>query len=173
MFQRIKRNFKDVKTICLLCEHAQQYALRDGEREPGAEHFLLSALDLPDGTARRVFERINAQPTDLQNAIARQYNDALRALGFDTKTASELTETQPLNTRSRLFRAAPSGQEAMQALAARRKHDVEGPLLGAHVIAVIADMQHGVAARALRAMGIDRDILKLSAEEEIKAFRIA
>jgi hypothetical protein len=172
MFQRIKQSLKDVKTISTLCRQAEEYALSDGEREPGAEHFLLSALDLSDGTARRAFERINAHPADLRDAIARQYDDALRALGFDPNGAKELTETLPLSAKHGLYRAAPSGQEAMQALAARRKGDAEIPLVGAHIVSVIAGMQHGVAARALRAMGIELNALKSAAEKEIEAFRI-
>jgi hypothetical protein len=39
------------------------------------------------------------------------------------------------------------------------------PLLGAHVVAVIAAMRHGVAVRALRAMGVDAGQLKAAAEQ--------
>jgi len=48
----------------------------------------------------------------------------------------------------------------MQALAGRRGT----PLRGAQVVAVVAGMPHGVAARALRAMGIAPEHLAAAAE---------
>tara|TARA_R110000850_G_scaffold29276_1_gene80894 strand:- start:2115 stop:2342 length:228 start_codon:yes stop_codon:yes gene_type:complete len=50
MFQALKTKFKNVTTLKFLCERAEIHALQDQQREPGAEHFLLAALDLPDGT---------------------------------------------------------------------------------------------------------------------------
>ncbi len=50
----------------------------------------------------------------------------------------------------------------MQGLAkARAQHS---PLLGSHIVAIVAGMPHGVAARALRCMGVDLDDLRLTAE---------
>lgn len=57
----------------------------------------------------------------------------------------------------------------MQALTAGRAE--RGPLLGAHVVAVVAGMAHGVAARALRAMGIDHAALRSAAQEIAGATR--
>lgn len=50
----------------------------------------------------------------------------------------------------------------MQALAADRQS--HRPLVGAHVVALVAAMEHGVAVRALREMEIDRDQLRAAAE---------
>ncbi|MBB6467820.1 ATP-dependent Clp protease ATP-binding subunit ClpA [Aminobacter lissarensis] len=165
MFSRIKARFNDMSTIKSLCEAAEAYALQDQQREPGAEHFLLAALDLPDGTARLTFERIRADPEALKPAIARQYGDALAAIGLDVGAAASAGYA-PLAARPGPFNASASGQEIMQQLAAERK--AHGPLLGAHVVATIASMQHGVAARALRAMGVDAGMLKAAAEEIAK-----
>ena len=91
MFNRIKQRLNAMGAIEALCERAEQHALQDQQREPGAEHFLLSALDLPDGTARRTFERVGADPSGLAQAIARQYTDALCAVGLDPEIADRLT----------------------------------------------------------------------------------
>lgn len=163
MFSRIKARLTDMATIKTLCTQAEAYALQDQQREPGAEHFLLSALDLPDGTARRAFERIGADPAALQPAIARQYGDALAAIGFDLTLPKETSGEKPLTARPGAFVASASGQEAMQALTAGRAE--HSPLLGVHVVAVVAGMSHGVAARALRAMGIDAAALRSAAQE--------
>jgi len=161
MFSRIKARFNDIGTIGTLCTGAERHALQDQQREPGAEHFLLAALDLPDGTARRAFEAAGADPVALKHAIARQYGDALAAIGLDVGSSSA-AGTEQLAARPGAFNASASGQEVMQALAASRGQ--HGPLLGAHVVAIVAGMPHGVAARALRAMGVDLAQLKSAAE---------
>ena len=168
MFSRIKARFNDMGTIGTLCTGAEQHALRDQQREPGAEHFLLAALDLPDGTARKSFEDVGASPAALKDAIARQYGDALAAIGLDVGPPSDAsTGPAKLATRPGAFNASASGQEVMQALAADRK--AHGPLLGAHVVAIVAGMPHGVAARALRAMGVDLGQLRSAAEAVARA----
>lgn len=160
MFSRIKARLNDIGT---LCTGAERHALQDQQREPGAEHFLFAALDLPDGTARKAFEDVGANPAALKDAIARQYGDALAAIGLDVGSPLEAsTGPEPLAVRPGTFNASASGQEVMQALAASRGQ--HGPLLGAHVVAIVAGMPHGVAARALQAMGVDLAQLRSAAE---------
>ncbi|KNY17472.1 peptidase [Shinella sp. SUS2] len=162
MFDRIKERFQSMGTIKALCEQAEQHARQDQQKEPGAEHFLLAALDLPDGTARRAFEAIGADPDAFRPAIARQYADALKMLGLPAGLAAGLTEPEPAPAQRAVFDAAPSGKAVMQTLAeGRGSHN---PLLGAHVVAIVAAMPHGVAARALRAMDIDAKALQAAAD---------
>lgn len=158
MFQAIKSKLDTMGTIKLLCEWAERFALQDQQREPGAEHFLLAALELPDGTARLAFERAGAEPNALRAAIERQYADALRLVGLKADGPA----AAPMPANSGIYEAAPSGQDIMQELAATRKD--HGPLLGAHVVGIVAGMPHGVAARALRALGVDPAILKSTAD---------
>jgi len=47
------------------------------------------------------------------------------------------------------------------AFATRKGH---GPLLGVHVVGLVAGMSHGVAARALRTLGVDSIALKSAAD---------
>lgn len=61
MFAGIRSKLKNMNTIRILSERAETHALQDQQREPGAEHFLLAALDLPDGTARLAFEKAGAR----------------------------------------------------------------------------------------------------------------
>lgn len=161
MFEGIKSKLTDMATIKRLCESAEAHALREQRAEPGAEHYLLAAIDLPDGTARLAFQKAGANADELPDAIQRQYADALRAIGIAAKST---TTDEELSRRAStgVFRAAYSGQEVMQALAGRRKD--HGSLLGAHVVSVVATMTHGVAARALCAMGVDLSDLGAAAE---------
>lgn len=168
MFASVKSRLKDMSTVRQLCERAEGHALQGGQREPGAEHFLLAALDLPDGSASRAFELCHADPASFKPAIRRQYDDALRSIGLADVLADEAL---PVENRG-LYNAAASGRMIVQELAATRSG--HGPLLGAHVVRAVAGLSGGVAVRALHAMGIDRTALQSAAQsviEEVHAAR--
>lgn len=167
MLQRITRHFADMNVIKGLCLGAERHALMDEQQAPGAEHFLLAALDLPDGAARRVLKRVNADPAEVRHAITRQHMEALRSVGLTFEVIEPvMTKQRPLSRHHKLYHAAASGEAVMQALA-RRLDSGRTPLSGAHVVAVIALMRQGVAARALRMMNVDLDALVAAAEAEI------
>jgi ATP-dependent Clp protease ATP-binding subunit ClpA len=158
MFTGLRRRVADMRTIAALCRAAERHALEDQQREPGAEHFLLAALDLPDGTARQAFQQVGADPAGLRPAIQSQYQDALRSVGIER----ELPAMEPAAPLPGAYQAAASGQALMRALTdGRAEH---GPLRGAHVVAAAAGFRHGVVARSLRAMHVDPAALRSAAE---------
>ncbi len=65
------------------------------------------------------------------------------------------------------YRAKASATTLMRELAGFPKTRPAEPLLGAHVIVAGAATRHGVAARALRAMGVDPQALAGAARAEI------
>ena len=65
MFAKLKQRWKDTRTIMALSLDAEKRALQEGHKHPGAEHYTLAALDLEDGSARRVFARIGVNPGSL------------------------------------------------------------------------------------------------------------
>ena len=160
---RLKNPFRDMRTIRMLLEGAEAEANRAGESMPAAEHLLLAALKLPDGTARRAFERVGADPGALRQAIEDQHTEALRAIGIDADTAELAGPTAPL--ANGVYRSSGSAQSAFQA-AGTLARKTRSQLVGAHVVLAIADMEHGTAVRALRARGIDIDALAAAAREE-------
>lgn len=172
MFKRIRQRLKDMRVMTVLCQAAERHAHAGGHKEPGAEHFVLAALELPDGTARRAFERIEVDPGGFRNAIAEQYQEALRNAGIDLPL--HLTtddDTTPRAPGAGLYEAQPSGKALVQQLVAQRKSDLDVPLLGAHVVIAAIAARHGVAVRALRVMGIDFQRLADAAAAEVKASR--
>jgi len=169
MFKRLRLRIRDMKTISRLISEADKQAHKNGEDEPGAEHFLLSALLLSDGTARRVFERVGANPEQFQIAIKKQYSDALDAIGVDAAIVVE--EPEPVTSNRMFHNSKPSGQAVMKSLYELKSHDKDTPLLGAHVIDVVAKMKHGVAARSFKAMGIDRESILAAVKDELDSLR--
>lgn len=158
-----------MRTISKLIPGADEAAHRMGEEEPGAEHFLISALKLPDGTAQKVFDRVGADPEKLQIAIKRKYSDALGSIGIDAKLLEDNPE--PVSPHRKFHNSKPSGQALMKQLYALKHHDRDRPLLGAHVIDVVARMQYGVVARAFKEMGIDRSVVSTAAKQELDSYR--
>ncbi len=157
-------------TINKLIPGADEQAHLMGEEKPGAEHLLLSALELPDGTAQRIFERIGINPEQFQMALKTQYNDALNAIGIDSKMMTDAPE--PVIFSRVLHDSQPSGKMVMKALYALKSHDKDRPLLGAHVVEVVARMKHGVAARAFKIMGIDQNVILSAVKEELDGYII-
>lgn len=162
MFNAVKAKLRDMGTIKRVCELAESHALRDRQMEPGAEHFLLAALDLEDGTARLAFQAAGFDPDGLKMAIDRQYSAALQSIGLAMEPSAQGNKQVPRRPERGLYHAAPSGQQVMHALADSRVQ--HAPLLGAHVVAIVAAMPHGVAARALKSLGVDAARLRIAAE---------
>ena len=166
MFRQLQHRFQSMRTLSRLCTEAEAHARAGGQAAPGAEHFLLAAIDLPEGSARRAFESIGADPAAVRGAIEQQYRDALYGLGLGGAALPQAPALVPAGPGP--YRAQPSGQELVQALARTRK-DQGGPLLGAHVVLAVAAMSQGVAARTLRAMRIDPAQLGAAARAQVPA----
>lgn len=172
MLSMLKQRFHDIRVIRKLCLNAERHANADGQEAPGLEHFVLAAIDLPDGTARRTFQRLGADPGIFRSAIAKQYNTALENVGIDaTQLAAMHGNAEGILPGGKIFRSQPQVQAFMQQLASRQREGSDGSLLGAHVIEAIASFQHGVASRTFAAMGIDRKALMEAARKEAGSTR--
>ena len=164
MFKRLMLRFRDMKTISKLISGADKQANISGEEKPGAEHYVLSALNLEDGSGKRVFDKIGADANKFREAVSQQYSDALSSIGISSDGADIAPE--PIESDKILHNSQPSGQELMKSLYSIKQRDKDHPLVGAHVISVAAEMEHGVVARAFEVMGIDRERLAKLAKEE-------
>ena len=169
---RLSRALHDIGTVKKLLTGAEDEAHRAGDTLPGAEHLLLSALALPDGSARRAFERVGADPEQFRGAIGAAHADALRGVGIlaadDTSVAPAAGTVAPA---AGVFRGNASLDQAFQAAVALSKATKPARLLGAHVVAAVCRLEHGTAARALTTLGIDRTALGAAAGEELSAGR--
>ncbi|MHA4871425.1 Clp protease N-terminal domain-containing protein [Duganella sp. PWIR1] len=187
MFAKLKQRWQDTRTIMALSLDAEKRALQEGRQHPGAEHYTLAALDLPDGSARRVFARIGADPEAYRAALSNRHAAALGAIGLHdaaalAAAAAEATgpgaastsawpgdsDAMPPAKPAILFDAQSSGQALMQSLPELQRR-LPAPLCGAHVLLATASMAHSAAGRAFKAIGIDPQALGSAAEAELRA----
>lgn len=164
-----KSRVSDIKTIAALLTGAEDEARASGVAEPGAEHLLLSAFDLPDGTARHAFERVGADPEAFRDAIAAVHEEALRAIGVEGNAGGP--SGLPAPPAQGVYRMTASGKAAFDAAGAMARGDRGVGLIGAHVVLAVARMDEGSAVRALDHMGIARDELGAAAQAEIDLHR--
>ena len=165
MLQRLKQRIADMRTIKTLCESAERHANSLGDSEPGPEHLLLAALDLPDGLARRAFATAGVDPSQLRAGITAAHGAALAAVGADPGLVAG---EAPVPPREGIYRSKGSMEAVMRALADWPRAAGEA-LTGAHVAAVVASSPQGTAARALKAIGTDAAALASAARAEIAA----
>ncbi len=159
---KLRNPVRDVRTVKQLLEGAEAEAHSAGEAQPGAEHLLLAALALPDGSARRAFAAAGADPDGLRDAIAASHADALRSIGFESPPDDALDAAIPPGPARGAYRSNASARSAFQA-ASDLARAGSGPLLGAHVVAAVAGLEHGTAPRALAVLGVERTALAAAA----------
>ncbi|MCP3142033.1 Clp protease N-terminal domain-containing protein [Pyxidicoccus xibeiensis] len=157
---------KDMRTIKQLLTNAEGEALRAGEELPGPEHLLLSALQLPDGSAVRAFARVGTDLSSLRKAIEAAHHSALSSTGL---AADDAEGDAPLERRPTpgLFRSTPQAQQVFQEAVALSKSTRPSQLRGAHVVAAACSLERGTAIRALNVLGVDRMQLKAAACAEV------
>ena len=93
--------------------HACSNNYKNGQKEPGAKHFILAALELPDRTARKAFERIHADPDDFAprslNSTKMHCN-----MGIESPEHSVIgNDTVPMPSGTRIYEAQSSAQALM------------------------------------------------------------
>ena len=73
----------DIRFMQSLFPAAEALAAAQGEKEPGAEHLSLASLDFQEGSARRVFGRVGADPDQFRAAVEAQHAASLRSIGIE------------------------------------------------------------------------------------------
>jgi ATP-dependent Clp protease ATP-binding subunit ClpA len=161
MFSFLRRRFAEMRTVSRLLESADSYAREQGREQPGSEHLLLAALELPDGKGRKVFDSFGVNADVLKQAIHNQHRDALARIGVTEETlAAGFDDVDPPPERILLPRAQESAVSVLRRLARREAplpRDVA--LNGALIVACIAAEKHSIAARALSALNLDPERL--------------
>jgi len=155
---------RDVRTIKRLLTRAEAEARRDGEERHGPEHLLLAATELPDGTAARALAQVGVAPRALRDALAGVHDAALAGVGVGGEHLPGTTGLQAPATGA--LRSTPQAQQVFTEAAALAKASTPPLLRGAHVLAAACSLERGTVARALAALGVDREQLRTAARAE-------
>lgn len=141
------------------------HAERLGDRQVGAEHMLLAALERPDGPARRAFARAGADPTAAEDAIRWVHASALRSVGLAPVPDAALDAAPRAGRRYPDF-----GESGRQILgeAATRSRGAGPDAVELHLIDAIGDLREGTAARALRELGLRPGALHAAVMDELE-----
>lgn len=157
----------DIRFMQALFPAAEAEAATMGEKEPGAEHLILVSLDFAEGSARRVFERVGADPDQFRAAVIAQHKEALGSIGIDEAGAGiDDRLPGPPDRPAAVYRSAPSAREVFPEVVKLVKRD-RSRLSGAYLLLVASQLEHGSTARAFASMGIDRSELGPAAQAEI------
>jgi Clp amino terminal domain, pathogenicity island component len=152
-----------MRIIATLVHQAEGIARARGAATPGAEHLVLAAVQLPDGTARHALERLGSLGADFGAALDALEAEDLERIGIIAPTERITADLPEPSPQSGVYRSDPSAEQLFFAAGddARRNG---GTLLGAHVLRAAAALEHGRTARALRRMGIDGEALRTAAD---------
>jgi len=165
-----KKMLDDMRTIKQLLTDAERIAREMGEEEPGAEHLLLSAIGLPDGSAGRALGSLGVDAERIRTALRDEQADALVSAGVPRETAEAMADPDPLGPAGAplLYGAGPSAREVFQE-AGKLARSSKQRLAGAHVVTAIAGLERGTVPRVLGLLGVDRQRLADAARAELVA----
>jgi hypothetical protein len=170
MLGKLRRRLGDMSTISQLLEGAEAIARREGIAQPAAEHLVLAALALDDGTGEAALRRVGTSSIALTTALREQHDEALASVGVVADDALIDASLPEPTASTGVHRSEPSAQELFRRAGADARSE-GGGLLGAHVLRAAADLEHGTVARAFRHLGVDRHALRECATAEIAASR--
>lgn len=166
MLNIYKRRLRDMKTVAALLEGAEGIAHQRGEQAIAEEHLLLSAVALEDGTAKQALLQAGIDPAALEQAIDKQAENALNAMGIDVSAFAGAAEPRRSpagkisEAKKQLFPANPSAQSTMKRLSKKSRFFRSESLISAEVLAAICETEHGVVARAFKLLGADSAKIK-------------
>jgi ATP-dependent Clp protease ATP-binding subunit ClpA len=160
---RLENPLRGPRAIRQLVDGADAHARALGDAQIGAEHMLLSALDLPDGLARHALARAGADPAKAEQAIRRTHAAALESVGLQPIADASL-DTDRARPRRTVF--GESARHVLRSAAARSKLD-HSRAVGLHVLGAVGDLREGTAARALRELGVAPGAIHVAVLEEL------
>lgn len=162
--------FDDMRTIKQLLTDAERIAREMGEEEPAAEHLLLSAMGLPDGSAGRALGSQGVDADAIRAALRAEQVDALVAAGVSRVAAETMADPIPLGAAGApiLYNAGPTAREVFQD-AGKLARSSKQRLAGAHVVVAVAALERGTVPRVLDRLGVDRLRLADAARAELAA----
>lgn len=166
-----RRPTEDIRTMGVLFPAAEAEARANGETKAGAEYLVIAALDLPDGSARRAFERAGADPDAFRVAVRDQHAAALQGIGMQSINDEMLNPSFPAPVPATgPVKTAPSAHKLFRRIVKRVRKE-RSQLHGAYFVLAAAQTDYGTTARAIRHMGVEPATLAKAARTEIDLLR--
>ena len=162
-----RKPIQDIGTMNALFPAAELEAKRMGARKPGTEHLVVAAIELPEGSARRAFQRAGIDPGEFRVGIVRLRDDSVRASG-DASNEEQGEGTPEPKPSLMPTRTSPSAETVFKAVVDLVRKE-KSSLYGAYMVMVAADDSYGTTARVLRSMGVDPAVLVAACRAEIDA----
>lgn len=153
-FSKLRARKRDMQTLAGLLGASVERAGADGESHAGAHHLLLAALEMEDGTARQVFARLGTDAEQVIAALGEHDSVALRSLGLPDELADLDTKKASVGRQGKTDATYEAAMKNVYAI-----HNERGdyrPLIGAHVVGGVAEIDRGVSARVFDALNLDR-----------------
>ena len=141
-----------MQTLSWLIESSLARSAEAGEPIAGAHQLATGALEMSDGCAEEALKSLGTTGDDVVNALATLEEKTLADLGLESLD-SDVTAAP----RTRVGKTDATFEAAVQAI--HDFHNEAGDyrkLNSAHVLAGVASVEHGVTARALSSMNIER-----------------
>ncbi|MCJ2185370.1 Clp protease N-terminal domain-containing protein [Novosphingobium beihaiensis] len=161
MLKKLRDRVESIRGIAGLCTRAETIARSGGELEPAAEHFLLAALEMEDGSAARTLAALGHDRASLDHAIREQHAAMLLAAGIPQDHLVE-GEAVAAPSGTGLYRATASGQQLLQILSLQARERRSGGFQSVHVLEAAAALRHGIVPRVLRKLGISDQLAQPS-----------
>ncbi|MGJ7442174.1 Clp protease N-terminal domain-containing protein [Aquipuribacter sp. MA13-6] len=156
----LRTALRDVTTIRTLLTTAEDEARRGGDELPGAEHLVLAAAALPDGSAARALAAVGVDVGTLRGAIEAVHAEALGASPDSPGTDQVPLEVAVAGPASGVFRCTATARQVFQQASGVARAPGSGGLQGRHVVAAACDLTRGTFVRALDRLGVDRSRLR-------------
>ena len=154
LLKKLRSRQADMKTLASVMEHSLAQAANAGEEIAGAHHLALAVFAMPDGAAETVMAELGTSGSAFEAELKSLDATTLTDIGFEIVDLD--LESGPVPPK-RLGKTDATYEAAIKAAYEFHNTGTYEPLSGAHLLAGIASVDLGVAARVFRALGVDRD----------------
>ncbi len=162
MFTGLRAVLHEQRVLRRLFDRAEVLAHDDGRDRSAPEDFVLAALELPDGEARRCLDGAGVPPDRLRVALAEQHAEALAA--GEGASGPEVRRPR-LGRRRGPVRVTGAAEDLFRGVAEELKGR-RGRVSSGQVLAVALEAERGPLVRALDRLGVDRAALRAAARRE-------
>ncbi len=150
-----RRPIEDIRTMDRLFSRTEWEAAALGDTAPGPEHLVAAALDLPEGSARRVFEQLGADPDGFRTSLAELRGVAPYA------TSPELPRSR------RPVRLDPRGRDLFLRVVDLVRTE-KSRIYGAYILLIAANLGDDTIEQILDKMRIEPKDLATAARAEVE-----